>query len=444
MNAPRRRAVALTGAAALTLAGGLAWWVAPALRRAAQRTATTQTPLPPSVLLPGGPGSYGVLLGRAPSYVWLSPETVLFLPQRPLGKAVSMNTRTGRETPFPLRFDPFLGTPPLLSPNGRRLLWSEGSAAGTRLVAADVTGARRTVLPESTSSVMVPTRKGPGRRMNVSWRRGTTPGPFWLPDSSGWLRLVREPMMGRMRAETFADGPRAASFPPRGEPVAGFASRDDALGITGVNGKNVVVACSGGLRLGFGAAPMTGFLVPSARRRTAPGSVSAPPLPWPLWPAAKSANVTLTHFPIGSAGAPQRFPVALPAGTRSGTLTLSPRGDKIAWLLAGEPRVPLAQQLLRRLIPAPTRAPTPTGMMRVVTAPPPATLSLWVSRSDGSGLHRIADVSPESSGTSPARSHLRFSTFSLFGPFFNVVRWTPDQKRVSFVRDDELWSVPAR
>jgi WD40-like Beta Propeller Repeat len=92
----------------------------------------------------------------------------------------------------------------------------------------------------------------------------------------------------------------------------------------------------------------------------------------------------------------------------------SPGVDRIAWEL-GSPYDPTSRGVSGRASPPRKRLP----------------LSFWVSRVDGSGLRPLGHLQPDRRGAVWQYEHL------------GGLRWTPDGKRLSFVYNGILYSVPA-
>ncbi len=141
---------------------------------------------------------------------------------------------------------------------------------------------------------------------------------------------------------------------------------------------------------------------------------------WPMGITATARVVSLemdsnealqgdTYSLVSSSAPPQTFTISLPRGTQSTVeAELSPQGDRLAYLLRSE-RQSAIQRFLHTLIPG-------------VDAPTINQYSLWVSRLDGSGAHRIGDEE---------------------GPTVTGLLWTPDGKRLSFFCNNNLYTIPA-
>jgi len=104
----------------------------------------------------------------------------------------------------------------------------------------------------------------------------------------------------------------------------------------------------------------------------------------------------------------------LPAGTTVEALIYSPQGDRVAWIIDRDWVSPFAflHRWLPRYAPKPRR-----------------TASIWVSGPMGENLHEIGHI----------LFHPKRQQFCLI----DYVRWQPDEKNLSFVSNDILYTVPA-
>jgi hypothetical protein len=118
--------------------------------------------------------------------------------------------------------------------------------------------------------------------------------------------------------------------------------------------------------------------------------------------------------PLRLATTPSIWKIAIPAGASHGMIRLSPRGDKILWMLHISRVTPL-ERWVRKLMPK-----TQWGTDAQV---------VWlISRLDGSGMRPIG-------------------WYDLFDPkhysdTWIVPQWTPDGKHLSYVRDGSLFVLP--
>jgi hypothetical protein len=123
--------------------------------------------------------------------------------------------------------------------------------------------------------------------------------------------------------------------------------------------------------------------------------------------ARNEAHVELWEYDLeGNLKAPQKHRVALPDHTAVSEVEGSPDGSRVAYLVQEEPSS-LIRRLLSRMMPVRSNS---------------TNISLWVSRTDGSGLRQIG-----------------FETIKEAGG----VQWSPDSKRLSLFLDKGFYIVPA-
>ncbi len=325
-----------------------------------------------------------------------------------------------------------------LSPDGKWLLfWERSRGRGSGMVAAALDGSQRITWPAA------------------RWSGGGFAGQaVWAPDSRGWAWVATG--RGRPRATIFSlDNPRqerAVSLLGTGAAAAPANRAGHVLGYLSGQGEPrflLTMQDTGGFFpwTFFGEENYFHFppAIPApAARAPGPPGAAAPAAPKP--PA-----VTLLAFDLTNGSLPRPIRVPLPPGTTMGTVTLSPRGDHLAWLLERETESPLVP-LVRRFLPKHPWA----------SRPRTRTASLWVSRTDGSDLRRIGAIeleplplpsSPSVRGAAGVRYHLyhthhtlllyHLRTLSRRDDVPGGLRWTPDGKRLSFVYDGTLWAVPA-
>lgn len=118
----------------------------------------------------------------------------------------------------------------------------------------------------------------------------------------------------------------------------------------------------------------------------------------------------------GSGNAPSTFSVSIPRTVNGYTCVLSPRGDRLAWIMR-ETRVPAVSTFWQRV-----RA--------LLSGGAHPRIGLWVSGVDGSGLREIGHIDQD-----PRQNRLPDVP--------RVVRWTPDEKRLSFLYHGALYTVTA-
>jgi hypothetical protein len=133
------------------------------------------------------------------------------------------------------------------------------------------------------------------------------------------------------------------------------------------------------------------------------------------WPGGDGKQITLYEMGISSNTMPKRqVKFHAPPETNLVEMTLSPQGDRMAWLFSYDRSYPFAS-LLARFLPALKKKTHGVG--------------LWVSRTDGRDLHVI--------GYQPSEEKQ--------GVLYNVqaIGWMPDGKRIRFTYKNVLYTVPA-
>lgn len=376
-----------------------------------------------------------------PSYAWLSNHEVLFarpdprdrsgglrhLIRRDVGTGVEAPLGSGRPTHQPLR-----ASDTLLSPDGRWLLlrdWTNGATHGVLIaVALDGSGRRKT---------------GPVARPGLNL--GTSGGvPFWLPSGAGWAWVGqgggRGNGQGTLTVFPLGNGNiilALSGLPPHAAQNAlGLIRQNDddarrpavlALGndrslspfwFHSEGGDNRFFLVDGGAGGGANRNPA---LAPPRSARPAlrllvvrPGTAQG----------AAAAQAAL-----------QTYRVLLPPGTVSGSVIVSPNGRQLAWLLDTERRSPVAE-LLVRLVPTHPLA----------LRPPRRSVSLWTSNVDGSDFACVGAYASPPPRPVPAAAGRKVVLLadSRPGRLPSRLRWTPDGRRLSFVFDGALWTVPAK
>ena len=110
---------------------------------------------------------------------------------------------------------------------------------------------------------------------------------------------------------------------------------------------------------------------------------------------------TISVWSLNQAQPLHRYAISLPGWVQE--VAVSPDGERIAWLLT-----------------------------KVLGEGARASVSLWVSGIDGSGLHRVGAVRVRvQHGISP------------LADFASQLHWVPGDKKVSFEYGDALWTVAA-
>jgi hypothetical protein len=130
-----------------------------------------------------------------------------------------------------------------------------------------------------------------------------------------------------------------------------------------------------------------------------------------FWPQTKPM---IWQIPIGTVNKDTiKNPIRIQDREVIHTIVYSPAGDRAALIVTGELRPPLPEFVYRML---PKLRPEPQD-----------TMTLWVTDIDGSGMHKIGWES------------IVWET--RYWP--DLLRWTPDGKRLSFIHDGGLYTVPA-
>lgn len=348
------------------------------------------------------------------TYFWLSPHELLVFTgaNRRSLQAIRYDTRTGRQTPLPA-LTRELRTARLLrmldvSPNGRWLLWADKGARPPRPVVTAIDGTQTFRWPQG-------------------WHNTSL---AWLPDSSGWVRTAQT--RSGPSIQTYRIGSRRADYVPIAGGHIGFP-----LGITPqgyiitISGDDLTMMDSGEVF------PPPVWLPPHAMKSNSPyaASIRLPEfnpleaMPLRLW-GSTPTKARITRYRLSALGTrmgagPRRreFSVNLPArlntttSARHAAAALSPDGTRIAWLLYSEEVAPPLEQWTARML----------SPVLILQRPPRYRLHLYISNADGTGMRAVGHVDV------PRGDRSR-----------SVLRWTPDGKRLSFVYNHALWTVPAR
>jgi hypothetical protein len=135
-------------------------------------------------------------------------------------------------------------------------------------------------------------------------------------------------------------------------------------------------------------------------------------------PPATVKRITISTFGVyPNRTGVQSVSFPLPVTAQINDVELAPHGDRLAWMFVDARRSSLVTMLVRLL---------PTLASRF---PPTEGISVWVSRLDGTEMHEIG-----------------FQQTHMSGKDTNIatdLRWMPDGKRLSFLMNDSLYSVPA-
>jgi hypothetical protein len=135
---------------------------------------------------------------------------------------------------------------------------------------------------------------------------------------------------------------------------------------------------------------------------------------------ARPGTAGLKAFPIKAGAKPTLKLLPLPKFADNYSTIMSPRGDRIAWVISGTGRK-APSGLLDKFFHFLGKKPVPTA-------------GLWVSKVDGSELHEIGrmEFPWKAKGNTLPSAALRPS----------LVRWMPDGKHLSFIHDEALYTVP--
>lgn len=344
------------------------------------------------------------------NYRWLTNTQLLYFPQAAPGassgfwRPVRLDLSTGARQPAA---GWQTGMP---SPDGRWLLRPDWSTRG--LAAEALEGQARTIV-------------WPGLLTNDRI--------FWLPDSSGLVRLRWNGKSSCATVYPLAGAPgktRTVPFDGREQPpfqANGHTNgAPELLGLSHTGGALTLVS-------DFGA---PGPAVPARPRWMQPFGAPAPPAPFSLTWDAEWVNGSISSSNFGprfrliewsvlapGAPPPRTYVLSPPPGVerqQSVFLLLSPRGDRFLWAGDGE-YLPPFQAWLKRWFPK-------------MNFTPRRTVRLWTTNLDGSAPRLLGMLSVR--GKTPLPPQQNLASLAL--------RWTPDGKRLSFLHDGALWSVPAR
>lgn len=327
-------------------------------------------------------------------YFWLDDSNILFFRTAPADgyQAIRLELPAKVETPVPaLRMEPglvrFSDWLPALSPDGKWLLWQERTERLNRIVICAVDGSRRMAWPQQARLPVRDVNRALNQPLNEYG---------WMPDSKQWVRMTHTPT--GLQAELYPlNNPKAKTVLPLLPPV--------------------------GIPLGL-FRPQAFFFLPTGRILAIPYNVHFV-APTPEGRELEHREVTrrthggmvrVTNLGVGNTAAlpGQTATISLPLGAEGGSLVPSPRGDRLAWFMVEKENTFWSEQILRWL-----PHDMPFG--------PRYSLSLWVSRSDGRGMRKLGKLKTEPT--------LQFR-------LLNMLRWTPDGKRLSFLHDNALWTVP--
>jgi GlpG protein len=280
---------------------------------------------------------------RLPATGALSPLTAFNDNYREKLQGVAMRVMHEDEPPETVYHPPACA----LSPDGTWFLWrAGGNAIFSSWIAATLDGARHLTWTEAKAKI------------------GTTDA-CWLPGSCGWVELV----------QGYDERKRAYHFT-----LARVHSLDDPHESRGVR----LTGMPGGLLLGVSREQR--LLTYNYEMQTATDRIS-------LFEAGLDA----------AAGAARRSVVRMPRKGHLWEVTLSPRGDRLAWVIGDE---------------YPIRSPRPL-------------YSLWVSDLRGEEMRPVGQTAARFRKAN-GREHYSWP---------REVRWTPDERRLSFAFDGGLYAI---
>lgn len=431
----------------------------------------------------------GPMPGSANDYLWASEHEILFERwRRPaLRSMFRRDLRTGRETTVAgVRHLDAFGVwlrDAQVSPDGKWLLFREPSAERVAVVGPMMGRVVRRPVP--TYRRVAVALDGSGKR--IVWSRAEGERfphlgrALWLPDSSGWLWIEQQFVTsgknkgGRHRRQSMrAVATRFLLADPKGARPAvlgnvSYNATQTALGL--VRGAALPPTHDAAPRrrpgwrvLGFETAPGTHLLTMGGGQLF---TLFPPVLPAQPVAGAKGAAGLAAWAKAGTSAVPRmnvvafdpdgvlparKFSVRLPPGTVAWDVALSPNGNRLAWLLQTETYEPLVT-LARRFAPNSALAARPATRRA----------GLWTSRPDGSDLRPIASMAlpPLPVAQNPRLPARRGNGAMNAGQAqfvqaimaFNLrrrnadkmpaaLRWMPNGRRVSFVYNGSLWTVP--
>jgi hypothetical protein len=306
------------------------------------------------------------------NYGWLSDHELLhFLPGETLA---SFDLQTKTETPLPALARLVKGSSASfdglnVSPDGRWVLWGERGYNSLFVAATD--GFVRFQWPGY----------------------GGLSEAYWLTDSHHWLQNVfgGNKSIGQIHLRN-VDTP--------------YVSQTFPTVPTSLQGLNILAALSQDRLLIRTPDPSTvvkAFSLPGAR-------------------SVKEIQTTyrdkqqLSLWNLRSGSLLRQWTIHLPG--LASDVHVSPQGDRMAWLLQNNRALPW-DTLLHRLFPA----------WRMVKH---FSMSLWVSRLDGSQMHEVGSIVLRSPAVRAGQISWPWN-----------IRWLPGGKRLSFLYNDALWTVPA-
>jgi hypothetical protein len=133
-------------------------------------------------------------------------------------------------------------------------------------------------------------------------------------------------------------------------------------------------------------------------------------------------DVTLFEFDLAfDPSTPRIHPVAFPESAKILSVTMSPKGDRLAWTLEIEPRSGKWEATIRSRLP----------WLQALIRKEEKRIGLWVSHSDGGGMQEVGSVEESSDPEG-----------NLIRDLKDMVRWGPGGKLLSFPYKGRLFVVP--
>ena len=129
-------------------------------------------------------------------------------------------------------------------------------------------------------------------------------------------------------------------------------------------------------------------------------------------------NIELLDFSLERDSVARHYTIPIPTDVIILEAALSPKGEQIAWIFGFE-HDPWGINFLRR----------PYEMLHIY---PSYSNAIWISKPDGSGLHEIGSIPFQDGFHNPSN------------PRLSNLRWTTDNKNLSFLYKNNLYIIPAR
>lgn len=328
-------------------------------------------------------------------YQWLSSDTAMVFQETGPNRrrsALCHDLRTARTSPAPFLV-PSNVHPLSVSPDGAWLVSTKISLPGYNPSGR----ARTTIVASARGGAARP------RVWTVDGAVGLSGVVAWLPDKQGWVTDCVS-LYGQQEQQflTFLLDDSAPPKPPavfRGQPVVE---------------RLILGVARPGRRLLLADIEQTGRRAKagSTNWATSEGLRYDRAIPFfALVAYDLDANGRLISTSAAAARPPHVFWVPVPLHSRRMQCALSPGGDRLAWIVVTPTRSPpfLARALALLHVPLGEQA------------------SVWVGDLDGSAPRQVACIGLKQNEPIPAQ-----------------LAWTPDNKRLSYLHDGALWTVPVR